>query len=129
MSLDATNHSDGDTVDTGNAKATNDASTFVGLNSSNLGPTVTATDISNATATNLQEGDNRKTISQNADATSGDGVAGQVAGVVTSAGGSASVVLANTSTDIDSTSGNSDFSNTDSQFVGLNVSFSGPLVG
>jgi hypothetical protein len=128
-SLDATNHSEGDTVDTGNAKAANDASTFVGLNSSDSGPTITGAEISNATATNLQEGDNRKTIGQTADATSGDAVAGQVTGVVTSAGGSASVVLANTSTDIDSSSGHSDFSNTDSQFVGLNVSNKGPLVG
>jgi hypothetical protein len=128
-SLDATNHSEGDSVDTGNAKAANDASTYVGLNSSNSGPTITGADISNATAANLQDGDNRKTMVQTADATSGDGVAGQVAGVVTSAGGSASVVLANTSTDIDSSSGNSDFSNTDSEFVGLNVSNIGPLVG
>jgi hypothetical protein len=126
-SLDATNHTDDSSVDTGNADATNSASEFVGLNDS--GTTIiggSAADISNSTAENLQEGDNRKTLSQSADATSGDAVAGQVAGVVTSAGGTASVVLDNTSTSIDSQSGNGHFDNTDAGFVGLNEGF-GPI--
>jgi hypothetical protein len=97
---------------------------FVGLNSSEFGPTLGTADIENATATNLQEGQNRKTLSQNADASSGDAVAGQVSGVVTAAGGSASLVLANTSTDIDSSTGDSDFGNDETSFVGLNFSSS-----
>jgi len=124
-SLDATNRTDDSSVTTGDSDATNSASEFVGLN---FAPTSTigAADISSATAANLQDGSNRKTLSQNANATSGDGVAGQVSGVVTSAGGSASVVLANTSTGIDSTSGETHFDNTDNGFVGLNDS-GGPL--
>jgi hypothetical protein len=81
--------------------------------------TVGTGDISGARADNLQEGDNRKTLSQSANAISGDAIAGQVGGVVTSAGGSASVVLDNTSTNIDSTSGSSHFDNADAGFVGL----------
>ena len=126
-SLDATNKTDDSSVQTGESNATNAASEFVGLNDA---PTTTvggtAADIASATAVNLQDGSNRKTLTQTADSTSGDGVAGQVSGVVTSAGGSASVVLANTSTGIDSTSGDTHFDNTDSGFVGLNEG-SGPL--
>jgi hypothetical protein len=44
-----------------------------------------------------------------------------VAGVVTSAGGSASVVLANTSTSIDASTGTGKFNNSDAGFVGLNT--------
>jgi hypothetical protein len=129
-SLDATNTSDDDSVTTGDAGAGNDMSAFVGLNNSEFGPTITAgtADISGAIATNVQDGNNRKTLNQSADASSGDGVAGQVSGVVTSAGGSASVVLANTSTGIDSTSGEANFDNSDSAFVGLNTSLGTTLV-
>jgi hypothetical protein len=120
-SLDATNRTEDSSVTTGDADATNAASEFVGLN---FAPTSTVgggvADISGSNGVNLQEGNNRKTLSQTADASSGDGVAGQVSGVVTSAGGSASVVLANTSTGIDSQSGDSHFDNTDSGFVGMN---------
>ncbi len=127
-SLDATNTTDDSSVTTGDSKATNAASEFVGLGNA---PTTTvgsgaATDITGASADNLQDGANRKTLGQTASATSGDAVAGQVSGVVTSAGGSASVVLANNSTSIDSTSGQGNFSNSDHGFVGLNTG-SGPL--
>jgi hypothetical protein len=128
-SLDATNHTTDSSVETGSADATNHAAEFVGLNDS---PTTTvgggplASDASGVNAENLQEGDNHKTLSQTADATSGDAVAGQVAGVVTSAGGTASVVLDNTSTDIDAQSGKGHFDNTDAGFVGLNEGF-GPI--
>jgi hypothetical protein len=126
-SLDATNRTDDSSVLTGDSKATNDSSAFVGLND---GGTTTvgavAADITGANAENIQQGDNRKTLTQSADASSGDAVAGQVSGVVTSAGGDASVVVANSSTAIDATSGNSNFDNTDAAFVGLNIS-NGPL--
>jgi hypothetical protein len=67
---------------------------------------------------NVQAGSNRGTNTQSALATSGDAVAGQVTGVVTSAGGSASVVVANTSNGIDSQSGDSTFDNSNETFVG-----------
>jgi hypothetical protein len=121
-SLDATNLSDGVSVDTGDANAHNAASAFVGLNVSDSGPTVTAVDINGATATNLQDGANNKVLTQAATASSGNGVAGQEAEVVTAAGASAGVVLANTSTGVDASSGQSNFSNTESSFIGLNVS-------
>ena len=123
-SLDANNKTDDSSAETGNAKADNSASEFVGLNDT---PSTLVADISGANAVNVQDGHNNKTLSQTADATSGDAVAGEVAGVVTSAGGSASVVLANTSTDIDSQTGETRFNNDDAGFVGLNQS-SGPIV-
>jgi hypothetical protein len=108
-------------VETGETLAENDVAAFVGLTAgtdTNLGD-VEADDIDNATATNVQEGDNDKSVSQSADASSGDAVGGQVAGVVTSAGGSADLVLANTSVDSDAESGESEFSNDDDSFTGL----------
>jgi len=121
-SIDATNKSDDVDIETGDTTATNDFSAFVGLNATTA-TVLAAADVINAgAATNVQEGDNKKDITQNADASSGDSVAGQVAGVVTSAGGSADLVLANTSTDSDSDTGDSDFDNTDSSFTGLNAS-------
>jgi len=127
-SVDATNHTDDSSVQTGDSSATNDASIFVGLNvaSSTATTTVRVGDISGVTANNLQDGANRKTLDQTADASSGDGVAGQVTGVVTSAGGSASVVLANNSSGISAATGESGFDNRDASFVGLSV-LPGPL--
>lgn len=57
-------------------------------------------------------------MAQDASANSGDAVAGQVAGVVTSAGGSADLVLANTSEDVDGETGDADFFNETIEFVG-----------
>jgi hypothetical protein len=128
-SLDANNKTDNSSVTTGDALASNNVSSFVGLS---FAPTLTVTtgvlasDISGVHADNIQDGSNRKTLSQAADATSGDAVAGEVAGVVTSAGGSSSVVLANTSDNMDVKSGNALFDNTDNGFVGLTV-LGGPL--
>jgi hypothetical protein len=117
-SVDATNHSEDVDVETGDAASDNDFDAFVGL-TAGTGTFVGAADIVSDAAANLQEGDNAKDISQSADATSGDAVAGQVAGVVTSAGGSADLVLANTSVDSDAESGDGDFSNDDDSFTGL----------
>jgi hypothetical protein len=130
-SLDATNHTSDSDVTTGNSDASNDAALFVGLTVSRGGPDIGLVGIDdvsdsgcfdNRLGCNVQDGNNTKTLSQNANATSGDGVAGQVSGVVTSAGGSASVVLANTSTDISADSGESNFSNDAADFVGQNLS-------
>jgi hypothetical protein len=50
-------------------------------------------------------------------------VGGQVVGVVTSAGGSADLVLSNESTDSDVSTGDGDFTNTSDVFVGLDTQF------
>jgi hypothetical protein len=121
-SVDATNLSEDIEVETGEALAENDVEAFVGLTAGSdtaFGGDVDADDIDNESAVNLQEGDNDKEVSQSADASSGDAVGGQVAGVVTSAGGSADLVLANTSVDSDAESGESEFSNEDTSFTGL----------
>jgi hypothetical protein len=120
-SVDATNHSEDVDVETGDADSSNDFAAFVGLTNGST-TALNAADILNGNAANVQEGDNSKDLSQSADATSGDAVAGQVAGVVTSAGGSADLVLANTSEDADAESGDGDFDNSDESFTGLNAS-------
>ena len=123
-SVDATNRSEDVDVETGEALAENDAQGFVGLTAgtgTSFGPDgdAEAEDIDNDGAVNAQEGDNSKDVSQSADATSGDAVGGQVAGVVTSAGGSADLVLANTSIDSEAESGESEIFNDDHSFTGL----------
>jgi hypothetical protein len=135
-SVDATNHSEDVDISTGDADASNDFDAFVGLTEGDTiffdaidggagapgaSPTAVASDIVNDFAFNVQEGDNDKSLTQDASATSGDGVAGQVAGVVTSAGGSADLVLANTSLDSDADTGDGTFDNTDDSFTGLNA--------
>jgi hypothetical protein len=119
-SVDATNHSEDVDVTTGDASGTNSASTFVGLTAGS--DTAVVADILNGAATNVQEGDNEAEITQAAEAASGDGVAGSVIGVVTSAGGSADVVAANTSEDVDLETGDSEADNDAAAFVGLNAS-------
>jgi hypothetical protein len=126
-SLDASNTTADSSVDSGDSRSSNDAGYFVGLN--DVDGSTNIADITNTSADNLQDGRNTRTFTQTADATSGDSVAGQVSGVVTSAGGSASVVLANTSSSIDSTSGDSHFDNSDAGFVGLNDSSSLSIPG
>lgn len=120
-SVDATNHSEDVEVETGEVFATNSVAAFVGLTAGSDTVT-TAADILNGAAANVQEGDNEAASVQAAEATSGDAVAGQVAGVVTSAGGSADLVLANTSIDIETETGEGDFENFDTSFTGLNAS-------
>jgi hypothetical protein len=125
-SVDARNTSTNSDVTTGDSHSTNDASLFVGQALTRGGPDLGGAaleDVNNSgcfenQGCNVQDGSNTKTLTQNATATSGDGVAGQVTGVVTSAGGSASVVVANSSDNIDATSGDGNFSNTDNEFVG-----------
>lgn len=120
-SVDATNVSEDVDVETGEAFAANSVAAFVGL-TAGTDTTVTAADILNGAAANVQEGDNAAESVQAAEAGSGDAVAGQVAGVVTSAGGSADLVLANTSEDVDGETGDSEFDNFDTTFTGLNAS-------
>ena len=119
-SVDATNRSEDVEVETGETFAENDLAAFVGLTAGSS-TDLAAADVFNLAATNVQEGDNDKEASQSANAASGDAVGGQVAGVVTSAGGSADLVLANTSEDAEGTTGDSDFENEDLSFTGLNA--------
>lgn len=120
-SVDATNHSEDVEVETGEAFAANDVAAFVGL-TAGTDTATTAADIFNGAAANVQEGDNEAESTQAAEAASGDAVAGQVAGVVTSAGGSADLVLANTSTEIEGETGEADNENFNTVFTGLNAS-------
>ena len=119
--IDATNRSEDVEIETGDALATNHLAAFVGLTAGSS-TDLAAADVFNLAATNVQEGDNDKEVSQSANASSGDAVGGQVAGVVTSTGGSADLVLANTSLDVEATTGDSEFSNEDLSFTGLNAS-------
>jgi hypothetical protein len=121
-SVDATNRSDTVDISTGDARSGNDFGAFVGLNDASDTSVAAADVLNGGGAANVQEGDNKKDLIQGASATSGDSVAGQVAGVVTSAGGSADLVLANTSTNSDTDSGDGRFFNDDTSFTGLNAS-------
>jgi hypothetical protein len=124
-SIDASNTSRDSSAQTGDATASNGVNAvFVGqadLGSAAggvVGDAGTA-DVSGVAADNVQNGDNTQRFAQTAGAVTGDAVAGQVAGVVTSAGGAASVVVANDSTNIDAASGDGVFRNSEGFFVGL----------
>ncbi len=104
-SVDATNESTDVDVETGDADSENFLGHAVGQESF-------------AGGDNFSDGEISSEVAQDASASSGDAVAGQVAGVVTSAGGSADLVLANTSEDVDGESGDSFFFNNLEEFVG-----------
>ncbi len=108
-SVDATNESTDVDVETGDALADNFVDHTVGQ------------DAFGVEAANFSDGEISSEIVQDASANSGDAVAGQVAGVVTSAGGSADLVLANTSEDVDAESGLSEFDNEVEEFVGQQI--------
>ncbi len=115
-SVDATNESTDVDVSTGDAYAENDAEYEVGQEAGGGGD-------------NFSDGEISSELAQDASSNSGDAVAGQVAGVVTSAGGSADLVLANTSEDVDGESGDSDFVNESEEFVGQQneIGLDGPV--
>lgn len=121
-SIDARNRTEDVSLETGSAFVDNDAAFLVGLNLAldvNVGNDVIISDVEADIAANQQDGNNELVFSQTAEASSGDAVAGQVAGVVTSAGGSADLVLDNASKDIEAETGPTSFENIDSLFVGL----------
>jgi hypothetical protein len=128
--VDASNSTMDSSVTTGDATSDNSGAGFTGLlDAASSSVQASGADVNNAFGTNVQSGDNTGTLNQTANAVSGDGVAGQVAGVVTSAGGSAAVTLANTSTNVDSTSGDSNFANSSSMFDGLQTTTGTASVG
>jgi hypothetical protein len=126
--VDASNTTTDSSVTSGDSDARNSGAAFTGLLDAGTA-TVSDADLSGVSGANLQDGSNTGRLNQSANAVSGDGVAGQVAGIVTSAGGSAAVTLANTSTDVDSTSGDTNFSNDSSMFNGLGFTTGTASVG
>jgi hypothetical protein len=120
-SVDATNRSDDVDVQTGDATGTNAAAVTADAGVARGGVEDACESDANtsvgadSTVTNDQNcgnsGDADAAADQSAEAASGDGVGGQVIGVVTSAGGSADLVLDNESTDSDVTSGDGEFTN------------------
>ncbi len=142
-SIDATNSSSDVDVGSGDVESDNDAAAFVGLLAEGSGGVIVISPINGVTETgitgenfdfatsliasvatggaNIQGGDNSHDIAQSSTAASGDGVGGQVIGVGTSAGGTADIVVANESADIDLESGESAQSNDEESFVGLRI--------
>jgi hypothetical protein len=144
-SVDATNRSDDVDVTTGDATGTNlanmDVRSGLGFGQElstdtsqclNDGSARTSNEDSGENSGNasqntgdncLNDGDADGAIGQTADAASGDGVGGQVIGVVTSAGGSADLVLDNESSDAEVESGEGDFTNDGDSFVDSGIFF------
>ena len=106
-SVNATNSTDHSDITSGDARSANTADSFTGL------------DASTSTAVNLQRGDNETNISQDATTASGNVSDGQIIGVVTSFGGTADVVAANTSSFNDVESGRAKSTNDATTFTGL----------
>ena len=121
-SVDATNHSEDVDVETGDAETEAVVAAFVGLTSATTTQVLAQGDsILSQQAANVQLGNNTHEVIQTVDASSGDAVGGQVSGVVTSSGGTADVVLANTSEDADGATGDAEFAAVDTTFTGLNA--------
>lgn len=122
-SVDATNLSRDVDAESGNAEGANTARTFTGTTNIDSGcprgagraqaqacpKRADASDISNLIAILLQLGDNSVALDQTARVVSGDAIAGQVVGAVVA--GLADIVLANTSEDVDATSGDGEITN------------------
>lgn len=116
-SVDATNRSEDVDASTGDAEGFNSAAATVGHSAGDASLGISTADIDNLLAVNVQEGDNDHEVDQDASVTTGDGVGGQVIGVVTSAGGSADVVAANTSEGLDVNTGDGFFANNADTFL------------
>ena len=127
-SVDATNSTEDSEAETGDAQGHNSVSTVVGLINSGCGAAITvdicpAADVTNVLGTNVQEGDNVAETVQAATVASGDGVAGQVVGLVAS--GTADLVMANGTESSDIETGDADFNNESAATV-LHFSTEGP---
>jgi hypothetical protein len=117
-SVNATNSTDNSTAQSGDATARNHANTFAGqrvagASSAPPGPP-------SVTAANRQTGDNINTVSQSANASTGDGIAGQVIGVATT-GGPSSIVASNTTTNSDVFTGDASTDNSATAFAGQSI--------
>ena len=109
-------------VETGDATVDQTVAAFSGLNASASDTAIQAAgdELENIVANNAQLGNNRSSASQTGDASTGDGVGGQVIGVVSA--GDTSVDATNRSEDVDVETGDADSEATYAAFVGLNVS-------
>jgi hypothetical protein len=121
-SIDATNRSEDVDIESGEVIGDQDTAAFAGLNASSGVSSVFADIRGFATATNIQEGDDSVSLTQDATASTGDGIGGQVIGAVTSAGGANDIVAANTSHDVDVETGEADSDQDSASFAGLNAS-------
>src|SRR5205823_12109131 len=119
-SIVAANSSTNSDITTGDARSDNDVASFVGLNDAATTTISGASgaDITGSSADNLQDGNNRLSGSQTAHAATGDGVGGQVLGVVSA--GAASLDASNHTDDSSVETGDSHADNSASEFVGLN---------
>jgi hypothetical protein len=128
-SIDATNSSTDVDIETGDAESDQSGAAFGGLNSSGDLTSVVAASVSNVgSGVNVQRERNSASVKQMATVASGDAVGGQVAGVVTSAGGTADVVIANTSDDVDLETGDATSDQSGASFAGLNSSATDTVV-
>lgn len=114
----ASNESDDVDIETGDVEGTNNLATFVGLNTT-TGTVTLVADFESVTATNAQEGDNSFDADQSVDATSGDGVGGQVLGAVSA--GDTTIDASNQTLDADVVTGDADGTNDAAVFTGLLV--------
>jgi hypothetical protein len=114
--IDARNLTREADVVSGVAQASNDESVFVGLEHDLFDATA---DLNSVVAFESQQGDNRADLRNDAGATSGTALAGQISGIVVAAGGSVDAVLDETGLNSTAASGNTTFSNAGSMFVGL----------
>ncbi len=146
--ITASNTSEDVDVETGDASATNSATVFAGLLASAettvlfasqecgnfdqtgdtgtiapIGNTINCIDNFNANAINTQDGDNSSDLTQASDATSGDGVGGQVIGVVSP--GNTTIDATNSSEDLDIETGNATSANNADVFAGLSATANG----
>jgi hypothetical protein len=96
-------------TDTGNSSSTNTADSQVGQEST--------------FGDNYQEGDNDADVDQNAQASSGDGVPGQVVGVSDSTGGDVNINASNSCEDCTTNTGNANAANGATTFVGQSSLF------
>lgn len=126
------NSSEDSEVESGDASSHNSGTAQVGLaggdsvqDGSSASDDASGADIDNNQASNVQEGDNELEAEQNASASSGDTVGGQVIGGVVS--GDLTVDATNASEDVDLTSGDADADNGFAAFVGLTAGSSTAL--
>jgi len=116
LTVDATNASNDVEAETGDATSDNDFAAFVGLSASSE-TSIGASDVFNDSATNVQEGGNSSDVAQSSNASTGDAVGGQIFGATVS--GASDIVLANTSDDAETTSGDADENSDSSTATGL----------
>jgi hypothetical protein len=120
LNVDATNLSQDVDNESGDADASNNFAAFVGLNASSGTILATDDDVISERARNLQVGDDSVSILQETDASTGDAIGGQVFGG--RSGGPADIVLANTSDDAGTESGDAGELNNTESFTGLAAS-------